>query len=268
MAWWGKLAGGAFGFMFGGPLGALLGAVFGHQFDKGVKMIGGREDMTERTQAAFFTATFAVMGHIAKADGRVSEAEISQARSIMGQMRLSEAQREIAIKLFNAGKADDFDLEATLDQFKAECHRRTNLIRFFLEIQIMTAMADGILHDEERNTLLNIATRLGIPRGYFEQLLHLAQGFDPSAGHAGAGARSPKALLNDAYELLDITPTANDAEIKRAYRRLMNQHHPDKLVSRGMPEEMIEIANRKSQEIRKAYDIIRDHRKSRSSATG
>jgi DnaJ like chaperone protein len=262
MAWWGKLAGGAFGFMFGGPLGALLGAAFGHQFDKGLKRRSADGDLTERTQAAFFTATFAVMGYVAKADGRVSEAEIGQARQIMGQMQLDEAQRDAAIKLFNAGKSADFDLHATMDQFRAECHRSINLIRFFLEIQIMTALADGTLHERERSVLLEIAQRLGIPPSYFEQLLHIASGFDPSAASSPHGP-SRDQLLKEAYALLDVASDSDDATVKRAYRRLMNQHHPDKLVARGMPEEMVQIANRKSQEIRKAYDLIREARKAR-----
>ncbi|KAA3620774.1 MAG: co-chaperone DjlA [Proteobacteria bacterium] len=259
MSWWGKVAGGAFGFMFGGPLGALLGAAFGHQFDMGLKRRSEDGNLTERTQLAFFTATFAVMGYVAKADGRVSEAEIGQARRIMAQMRLDDDQTRAAIKLFNAGKATDFDLGATLDQFRAECHRRINLVRFFLEIQVMTAMADGALHERERVALLDIAERLGFPRALFENLLHVASGFDPSS--AAAGGRAAKDVIREAYAVLGVSAGDDDATVKRAYRRLMNQHHPDKLVSRGLPEEMIEIANKKSQEIRKAYETIRESRK-------
>ncbi len=256
MAWWGKLAGGAFGFMAGGPLGAMLGAVLGHQFDKGVRGRGAGDPgaLNERTQAAFFTATFAVMGHVAKSDGRVTEHEIGQARRIMAEMRLDEAQREAAIKLFYAGKADDFELGPVLDQFRAECHRRINLVRFFLEIQIMTALADGVLHQRERELLLDIAAHLGISRDYFDNLLHLAGGL------GGEGSARPGDRLREAYALLGVEADADDQAVKRAYRRLMNQHHPDKLVSRGMPEEMVTLANRKSQEIREAYDLVRQSR--------
>ncbi len=263
MSWWGKLAGGAFGFLLGGPLGAMLGAALGHQFDKGLKGIKRLEadgDLTERTQAAFFTASFAVMGYVAKADGRVSEAEIARARHVMDQMQLDGAQREAAIKLFNAGKAPEFDLAGAIEQFRVECHRRINLVRFFLEIQIMTALADGELHAGERAALLDIASRLGISRRYFENLLNIAAGFDPS-GAAGAGSQPKGPKLDEAYKLLGVSRDAGDDEIKRAYRRLMNQHHPDKLVARGMPEEMVALANKKSQEIRQAYDLVRASRK-------
>src|SRR5690554_6549827 len=106
MSWWGKVIGGAFGFALGGPLGAALGAALGHNFDRGMGQqarIGSSHDQ-ERIQSAFFTATFSMMGYIAKADGRVSETEIAMARDIMGQMRLTPEQRKVAIRLFEEGK--------------------------------------------------------------------------------------------------------------------------------------------------------------------
>ena len=66
--------------------------------------------------------------------------------------------------------------------------------------------------------------------------------------------------MSEAYQLLGVAPDASDAEVKKAYRRLTNQHHPDKLVAKGMPEEMVKLANEKTQEIRKAWERIRDHR--------
>lgn len=255
MAWWGKLAGGAFGLMFGGPLGALLGVTLGHQFDKGLKAQHGAADLHERTQAAFFTATFAVMGRVAKSDGRISESEIAHARRTMAEMLLDEEQQKAAIELFHAGKRPDFDLDAVLDQFRAECRRSTNLIRFFLEIQIMTAIADGVIDAGERELLVHVAERLGISRALFERLLHLSEGL------RGAPDATREDRLAEAHALLGVAKSASDAEVKKAYRRLMNQHHPDKLVARGMPEEMVTLANAKSREIREAYELARAARK-------
>lgn len=262
MAWWGKLAGGAFGFLFGGPLGALLGAAFGHQFDKGLSQPTGagaqseQPELTERTQAAFFTATFAIMGAVAKSDGRVSEVEISQARRIMGEMQLNEAQRQAAIKLFYSGKEPDFDLPGVLEQFRKECHRSTHLVRMFLEIQFMTALADGVVHARERSLLYDIGERLGIYRDEIEHLLHIAQGF-----HEDTGAVSPAQQLRDAYEILGVDENTPDSEVKKTYRRLMNQHHPDKLVAKGLPEEMMSVATEKTQQIKKAYELVKQQRK-------
>ena len=149
MGWWGKLVGGAFGFMLGGPLGALLGGVLGHNFDRGLGRLGQDERFRpgdrERVQTAFFTATFSVMGHLAKADGRISPQEIALAEAVMAQMDLDGERRRAAIRLFEQGKARDFPLGDVLDQFRRECHGRSTLIGMFIEIQLQAAYADGRL---------------------------------------------------------------------------------------------------------------------------
>ena len=257
MAWWGKIIGGAFGFMLGGPLGALLGAALGHNFDKGItltdEMGGLAYGDQERVQAAFFAATFSIMGHIAKADGKVSPAEIANAEAIMSRMQLDKSQRDAAIKLFNEGKADDFPLDDVLAQFRRECHRRINLIQMFLEIQISTAFADQKLHAVEKNILYTIADGLGFSRDQLDHLFHLAGG--------GTAQKTGKAALTEAYEVLGVSANASDADIKKTYRRLMNQHHPDKLVSKGLPEEMMKLATEKTQQIKEAYELVKQSRK-------
>lgn len=256
MAWWGKIIGGAFGFMLGGPLGAMLGAALGHNFDKGLKLTAEYGGMAsgdqERVQAAFFTATFSIMGHIAKADGKVTQAEIANTEAIMARMRLDSQQRKAAIKLFDEGKADDFPLDDVLVQFRKECHRRISLIQMFLEIQISTAFSDQKLHPAEKAILYKIADALGFPRGQLDHLFHLAGGV--------ASPKTEKAAIKEAYEILGVSKNAPDADVKKAYRRLMNQHHPDKLVSKGLPEEMIKLANEKTQQIKEAYERIKKSR--------
>jgi DnaJ like chaperone protein len=265
MSWWGKLVGGTFGFVLGGPLGAVLGAVLGHQFDRGMRQLathgapGDTLGSRERTQAAFFTATFSVMGHLAKADGRVSESEISFARAVMDQMALDSEQRKLAIKLFNAGKQADFPFDDALDQFRRECRRRHTLMQMFLEIQLQAAYADGELHTHERARLVRMFERLGFSRREFEHLDALVRAARHFGGRARGGVGQPSAqhLDKEAYEVLGVSPQSDDATVKRAYRRLMNQHHPDKLVAKGMPEEMIKLATEKTQEIKAAYERIR-----------
>ena len=256
MAWWGKIIGGTFGFMLGGPLGAMLGAALGHNFDKGLKLSDDFGGMAygdqERVQAAFFTATFSIMGHIAKADGKVSQAEIANSEAIMARMRLDSQQRKAAIKLFNEGKADNFPLHDVLVQFRKECHRRVSLMQMFLEIQISTAFSDQKLHPAEQEILLKIADALGFSRQQLEHLFHLAGGV--------ASPKTEKAAIKEAYEILGIDTKASDTDVKKAYRRLMNQHHPDKLVSKGLPEEMIKLANEKTQQVKEAYDLIKKSR--------
>ncbi len=264
MSWWGKVLGGTFGFLMGGPLGALIGAALGHNFDKGFRgfneqpLPGFSPGAQERVQTAFFTATFSVMGHLAKADGRVSEHEIQLARALMAQMNLNADLKKAAIGLFNEGKADDFPLDEVLEQFRRECHRRRNLLQMFLEILLQSAYADGTLHAEEKRVLLHICDRLGFSKAEFAHLEALVRGVHAGQGQAGAPARGQQ--LAEAYQILGVGRDASEAEVKKAYRRLMNQHHPDKLVAKGLPEEMIKLATVKTQEIRKAYDLVRDSR--------
>ncbi len=264
VSWWGKVLGGAFGFMLGGPLGMLIGAALGHGFDRGVERAGELPpgagfDRRERTQMAFFTATFSVMGHISKSDGRVTPAEIALATDVMRQLSLDPQMRAVAQRLFSEGKRAGFPLEAVLEQFRRECHRSSHLIQMFVEIQLHAAYADGSVQQEERRILEHVCRRLGVTRQELDQLETLVQaGLHYRQGN-GASTRA-KMSLEDAYGVLGVSEDSSDDEVKKAYRRLMGQHHPDKLVAKGLPEEMMRLAKEKTQEIKAAYERVKEAR--------
>jgi DnaJ like chaperone protein len=267
MSWWGKLLGGGVGFVLGGPLGALVGAAVGHGFDRGIASlddpaaIGEDADGRERTQMAFFTATFSVMGHLAKADGRVSPNEIRVANSVMEQLQLSTSLKRLAQHLFTEGKAQAFPLDEVIDQFRQECRNNRNLHRMFMEIQLHAAYADGSVDPNVRRILSYVARRLGFSELQLTQMESMVQAGLNYWRHQGASAGgSTQPSLEDAYAILNTTPQSTDAEVKYAYRRLMSEHHPDKLVARGLPEEMTRMATEKTQEIKVAYDRIREAR--------
>ena len=267
MAWWGKLVGGAFGFMLGGPLGAMLGAVLGHNFDKGMAGLPDDEELKpgdrERVQMAFFTATFSVMGAVAKADGQVSKDEIKLAEAVMDEMNLTADMRKTAIRLFGEGKSADFPLDDVIDQFRRECHRRQTLIQMFIEIQLHAAYADGVMDPTEEKLLLHICNLLNFPEHAFRQVERMIQA---EMHHGGSGRGTGRVAphegptLEDAYAVLGMEPSNSDAEIKKAYRRLMSQHHPDKLVAKGLPEEMMKMAEQKTKEIKQAYEKVKQTR--------
>ncbi|MDD1630492.1 MAG: co-chaperone DjlA [Methylococcaceae bacterium] len=261
MSWFSTVVGGAFGFLLGGPLGAILGASVGHQFGKGLEDIeaGGTLNPGDqhRVQMAFFTATFSVMGHIAKADGHVSPEEISLANRVMDEMTLTSEMRTTAINLFQRGKQADFPLDDVLAQFDKECHRRTDLIRMFLEIQLQEALADGILAVSEEKLLLHICSQLRVSRFDYERLKIQLLAQRRFQGRGSYTQKTPqKNSLQDAYGVLGLKPSASKAEVKKAYRRLMSQNHPDKLIAKGLPEEMMRLAKEKTQKISKAYETI------------
>lgn len=259
MSWWGTLAGGAFGYMLGGPLGAVLGAVLGRKFDRGVSGDFERpEELPQghrfRVQAAFFTAVFSVVGHLSKADGRVTKDEIRAVTSIMDDMELSAEQREAARALFNEGKAPGFDLATVLAQFRKEIGRRAGLQRMFMEILCFAAAADGVVHAAETRLLRRVCDDIGFARSELDAILAAVTA---ELHHRRSGERiSP----DDAYAVLGVPATATDAEVKKAYRRLLSRHHPDKLAAQGLPDEMMKTAAQRTHEIRQAYERIKESR--------
>lgn len=266
MSWWGKVIGGTFGFVLGGPLGAMLGAALGHNFDQGLNTMQGSSrrgsfgpgtaEGIEVIQSAFFTATFTVMGHMAKADGLVTREEIAVAETVMRQMRLDARQQDLARALFAQGKKDNFPLNDALQQLRTASHRSRHLLQMFIEILVATAMADGNLHAAERQVLQQCASALGFSQQEFHFILQRQQ----ASSHMHSGQPSNASKLSDAYRVLGVGKDAADDEIKKAYRRLMNQHHPDKLVAKGLPQEMMEMATKKTMEIKEAYELIRKSR--------
>lgn len=253
--------------MMGGPLGAALGAAAGHVFDRGLDSAPGEHvEARERAQTAFFTATFSVMGHVAKADGVVSKSEIELATRLMDQLGLKGEQRKLAQALFTEGKADQFPLDEALSQFVDECSGHSTLIATFIQIQIQAAYADGVMHQRERRVLHNVASGLGMSERVFAQHERLVrayirhgQGYGPGPGR-NRGPVSEEGSLANAYSLLGLTSSASNDEVRTAYRRLMSQNHPDKLVSQGLPDEMMQLAKEKTQAITQAYDTIKKHR--------
>jgi DnaJ like chaperone protein len=242
--------------MIGGPLGALLGAAAGHQFDKQESTPSGK-DRAERLQTAFFTATFSVLGHVSKADGQVSRDEIRLAAQVMDHLSLSPHLRELARHLFSKGKDADFPLDDVLKQLAGETRSR-NLLRMFVEFQVFAAYADGQVHHAERQILERISAHLGFNASELRQIEALVQA---EIQHDFSGPRTSQSRsLAAAYTLLGIADSVDNAAVKRAYRRLMSQHHPDKLVSQGLPEEMMKLATAKAQEIKGAYECVKKSR--------
>ena len=266
MFWNGKIIGIFLGSIFGGPLGAVCGIVLGHLFDIGLfdrflKLMGYTRPASHKAnvQQIFYTATFTIMGYLAKSDGRVSENEIRAATSIMARLNLSAEMKKEAVQLFNEGKQPYFNVDNALLHLKKSCWRRPSLLRTFIEIQLQMAYADGQKVSPKKYTALQyICAQLGI-RGFnfrnFESRYRAQQNYQQYQ-HEGK-SYSPRQHLQDAYKILEITSRASDAEVTKAYRRQMSKNHPDKLVSKGLPPEMIKLANEKTQQIKSSYETIK-----------
>lgn len=254
MQWFGKAIGAVLGLAVAGPFGSVVGALLGHQFDQGMatRMGGG----AAATQLMFFEVTFEVMGHLAKIDGRVTEEEIRIARRIMHAMHLGPEQVNAAIERFSAGKRADYPMQQRLGELASRIGARRDLARAFVEIQVQAAVGGGEIDPGKRQLLWQVSQVFGFTRAELAQIEALLRGRQHGDG-------SEQISLDDAYEALGVASDASDSAVKNAYRRLMSQHHPDKLVARGLPESMLEMAEEKTREIRAAYDRIKGHRQIR-----
>lgn len=277
----GKILGTALGYWFFGIPGAIIGFGVAYLHDRLVTQqtrLGRRtaaisEQEAEAIRQSFFATTFSVMGHVSKSDGQVRKSEIALAESIMQQMSLSADMRASAINLFNEGKHAEFDLDTKVLGFRTDCQQSSDLYRIFLQIQIQAALADGKMAAEEEAILLRVADLLGFPEFVFRQvemLVRVSMGIGDDharryGGRAGAGGgqrhstkANARATLQDAYTLLGVKPDDGKAVVKRAYRKMISEHHPDKLIAKGLPAEMIKLATDKSQQIQGAYESIKE----------
>jgi DnaJ like chaperone protein len=248
------------GLWLGGISGLLVGGAIGFVLDRVAQMVIRGGLLTVQSQ--FLETTFAVMGALCKADGVVTREEIRVTEEVFGRLRLTPEQKTAAKAAFNRGKAPDFDLDAEVDQFVQSARSGGGvLFQLFLQVQILAVAADGQVHPAERAMLVHVARRLGLGErdvARLEALLRAAAG-----GATAAGAPAPKEKLDDAYSALGVTPEASESEIKRAYRKLMSENHPDKLMAKGLPEGLRQLAEERAREINAAYDLIRKARQFR-----
>ena len=276
----GKIIGFILGYRYGGFWGAVFGTVLGHFADKKIYEMGSvsssffSKSLTR--QQLFLQTTFAVMGHLSKSKGRVTEEDIQLAQQFMTRLNLDAGSRRMAQEAFNRGKEADFPIRQVIREFRIGCGRRPDLLRMFLDIQIQTALADNHLETSEKELLAVIAQELGLSQMQFEQMMAMIyasqqfasgqyqqqgqyqQGYQQGGYQGGQQSyrTSGSGNLEAAYQILGVTANDEQITVKRAYRKLMNEYHPDKLVAKGLPPEMMEMAKEKAQKIQAAYDLI------------
>ena len=244
------------GAIFYGFSGLLVGGLIGYAAGAAIRqfIIGS----LQVAQSSLLESTFSVMGALCKADRVVTRDEINAVEQIFVMLKLQGESRELAKAAFNRGKQTDFDLDAAVDKFAQISRGRAPLVQLFLQLQCMAVAADGRVDPAEHAMLVRIARRLGLTERDVSQLEALLRATMGGPSAAGAPPRADK--LADAYAALGVTADASAAEIKRAYRKLISQNHPDKLAARGLPDSMRPVAEERSRELNSAYDMIKGAR--------
>jgi DnaJ like chaperone protein len=239
--------------------GAVIGAIIGLLFDQGAAASGATPSQHAISiSEEFFRTTFELMGHVAKSDGRVTEAEIDAARRLMYELNLGNREISAAIAYFRAGKSTAYNAELGVERLREACGQRHDLLRAFMELQMRAALAGNDLSPPARAILTRVAERLGMSGlefAFVEASLRARQ----RARGASAGTRPATGAgsLAECYAELEVDSSITDQEVTKAYRRQMSRHHPDKLVANGLPESMAQVAKEKTQRIQEAYEGIR-----------
>ena len=249
MSWLGAGIGAGIGMMFGGPIGAALGAWVGGSFGSGLKKLSdaGVTLNREGAQTVFIVALFSMLAKMAKADGQVSKAEIQLVDDfINNNLRLSGEDRKQAIKIFQNAKDDDFSIYDYANQYR-QLIRNQAMREMVYRLLFAVAFADGELHPAEEQILRKIPEALGLHASIFNAMFH-------EFGQRGPGASG--APLQAHYDILECSSDASDKELKLAYRRKAAEFHPDKIASKGLPEEFMRHAEDQMKSVTVAYDTI------------
>jgi DnaJ like chaperone protein len=273
MAWKGKFFGALIGFLITRNVwGAVMGAIVGHMFDQSAGLgYAGSAYATAAAEAGaggapytsisevFFRTTFELIGHVAKSDGRVSEAEISAARRLMRELHLGPNEVAAAIACFRFGKSANYDADSSIENLRDACAMRHDLLRTFMELQLRAALAGNGISLPARSILTRVAERLGMSGLEFAHM-EAAQRARQQGRSGPSGRPSAENPLAESYAELEVNAGISDQEVTKAYRRQMSRHHPDKLVANGLPESMAQVAKEKTQRIQEAYEAIRTAR--------
>jgi len=262
----GKIIGGVIGYYSFGIIGAGVGLFVGHQFDQAFRKfnLGDSPEVLQSIQSNFFTTTFTLIGYLAKADGHVSQEEVDETQQLMEKMGLTADHKREAIRLFKIGAEPNFDPKETIAGFLAICGNRPQLVQMLIIYLINTALADGKLDAKEESALLHIAQSLNFSHIAFEQLLDMIRAQESFGGnyqYQHSHQQTNANELENAYAALGVSADASDKDVKKAYRKLMSEYHPDKLIGQGVPDDMIKVATERSQEVQTAYDVIKKSRK-------
>ena len=246
MGWFGKMTFGTMGLLFGGPLGAIIGVSLGHHLvDKKAEYgpSGAVPPKSEQAQAAYFVCIFSILGKIAKADGVVTNDELKVVDDFINGMNISETEKQFAKQVFNEAKNSNYSVEDFASQFYQINSGQPAVLHSFLDVLFRVAAADKVLHPAEEDALKKVKDIFQISDKQFSDIKSI--------------------YFTDVdryYKLLSCSVDSSNDEIKKSYKKLVRDFHPDTIVSKGLPEEFTEFAASRFREIQEAYEKVRKER--------
>ena len=252
----GKIVGAVVGLIvFRNFFGMLIGAFVGHMFDLSMTQ-------RQRDNSSFIAPLFAFAGALAKSDGRVSEQEIRAAERLMDWLRPDADRRRLASEQCNRGKAPEFDAQAAIVELRSWTQGRRDLAFLLLDMLLDLVYAEGTLAANKLALVRNLCAALGLSEAELAAVAAM-KGYGqahggPRGGYSGQSRPHNAPAAPDPYVVLGIARSADAQEIKRAYRKLMSQHHPDKLGN--VPQELKRNAEARAREINAAYERIKSER--------
>ena len=252
MGWFGKLTFGTMGLLFGGPLGAVAGAALGHMLiDKSAGFAGQATrsipgpgfGQAEQTQAAYFISLFSILGKLSKIDGVVTNDEIVVVQGFINSLPMEEREKQFARQVFSEAKDSQYPIEDFATQLAQAIQNQPALLLSFFDLLFKIAAADGKLQSAEETALKSIQNIFRISDRQYDDI---------------------KAVyfqeLDKHYKMLNCTPESSNEEIKSNYKKLVKDFHPDKIMSKGLPEEFINFAETRFREIQESYEKVQKER--------
>jgi DnaJ like chaperone protein len=248
MGWMGKIIGGTIGFAMGGPLGAIAGAVFGHAFDSSNELFDAEEKLRlssgEESQLTFFVAAFSMLAKLVQSNGHMSRTELDTIEGFMqDDLRLSPESRHIASNIFQAALNSPGTFEQFAAQFYQHFHSQPHLLELMLDILLRVATSDGPLNLNEEKLILAAATAFHFNQNRYQSIK--SRYIDDLARY---------------YAVLGCVASDSDDQIKRQYRKMVQEYHPDKIAAKGLPDEFIKFAADKFREIQESYERVKQQR--------